>query len=877
MGSCCQVREKKKSDDSEKLIEEVQITNKDVVNILIKSKLDDTMTQQNKFFNSNTSNSINDKIYEKDDPYSINFTFQNIETDKNQFKRDSTINTKEIHLAENESITNMSFQRKDYDTLNNKYETVGSFEIVINIMSFVVVGQEFSHIFRVDLDPQLYIFFNEKGLEYEFSKINDPDPNNKIKTFTNNEKEKKFIIKKDIKNDNSNIIFSLSHKNEKSDETIEFLIGEAVIPINIFLNKISNQNDKSLCIPIFCHLESLLIGNLTLEFMFTSDFSNENLKNSKNEGFKSFQRDKFDNYLKNQIPNYFDIDRNLRNQLFKDYENLHQKSFNNIEFLINNEESIFEIYQEISEPNKNLLLEGKFDELRKNVMVPNTSKYDHLEIYVLLYNLIEMINNKTSEKLNSDLFYQTFLYQILDNKNNELNNIVLFDILLRFYIKLKEKNLVKAELKYHLINLEKFMNSTKSVFDSIVNYLRLSYQDSKLKRLCNSDPNYNYFKSTLNNIFILLKLLLKDDYDFDKVNSNNEDKSKQTKSKSKFDENILRIVEKDINWFKKNYKEMLIINDELLLSDSNIIFSITKCLSAYLKLAKKYSKLKNISRVATIYDVFLNDCEIVTWLKTVLNKFKNNKKFFVELLEISNELLDDCLIFSYVSNFLSIFNSFLIIKSFSGYKDKLSSENLKLWMFYLSIISKISFLTQLDKNQFIEKSHLSNREVYMIVYELIDISSIFEENKIFTTNNNNTKFLEIQICLQIQLSVLEAIKNLLKNMYVIKAFLLVKNQKIIIFMKRLIYLFFYDKTKIKNENSSLFGTITFNCFFIIYYILKDEELLNNFFKQNINIICDYDFIQFKEKLLEEILYYKSNSNSLKITKYDKIFEELKKL
>ena len=96
-------------------------------------------------------------------------------------------------------------------------------------------------------------------------------------------------------------------------------------------------------------------------------------------------------------------------------------------------------------------------------------------------------------------------------------------------------------------------------------------------------------------------------------------------------------------------------------------------------------------------------------------------------------------------------------------------------------------------------------------------------------------------------------------------------------MKRLIYLFFYDKTKIKNENSSLFGTITFNCFFIIYYILKDEELLNNFFKQNINIICDYDFIQFKEKLLEEILYYKSNSNSLKITKYDKIFEELKKL
>ena len=217
-----------------------------------------------------------------------------------------------------------------------------------------------------------------------------------------------------------------------------------------------------------------------------------------------------------------------------------------------------------------------------------------------------------------------------------------------------------------------------------------------------------------------------------------------------------------------------------------------------------------------------------------------------------------------------------MIKTFSVYKEKLSSENFKLWMFYLSIISKISCLIKLNKHQFIENTQLSNSEIYMILNELISISSILEENKIFSISKNNFKFLEIQICLQIQLNLVEAIKNILKNKTVVKAFVLINSQNIITFMKRVIYLLFFDKKKIKTENSLLYGMIYFNCFFIIYYVITDEELLNNFFKPNINKFCDFDIEKFKEKLLIELNDFKNNINYSKISKFEEIVGEINK-
>jgi hypothetical protein len=336
-------------------------------------------------------------------------------------------------------------------------------------------------------------------------------------------------------------------------------------------------------------------------------------------------------------------------------------------------------------------------------------------------------------------------------------------------------------------------------------------------------------------------------------------------------------VEKDLTYFRKNFKEILMINDEFLFKDSNFIFYVTKCYMAYLKLAKKFSKIKSVPRLQLVYEVFLSDGDLINWFKNIYSNFLN-KKFYIDLMEISVELLEDCSINSYISSFVESYGISYLIKTFSPVKEKLCSENYKTWLYYTMILSKISSLVKLPKQQFFDKSALSYSEILFLLNEMIEISNILDENKSFTTAKNNMKYLEIQICLQIQNNVVESLRFILRNKVLIKNFILNPkfsgNQKIINVVKRTLVLLFFDKTKIKTENSAMFNNITFNSFYVIYHLINEDEILNNFFKANIQKFCEYDFEKLKQKILIELNDLRNGPN--RNSKFEQIAEEIKK-
>ena len=195
-------------------------------------------------------------------------------------------------------------------------------------------------------------------------------------------------------------------------------------------------------------------------------------------------------------------------------------------------------------------------------------------------------------------------------------------------------------------------------------------------------------------------------------------------------------------------------------------------------------------------------------------------------------MLDDCYLNSYTLNFINSYGLKFFVDAFLPYKIKLGAENYKLWLYYLTILNKISTLIKPNKQQYIDKFCLSNGEICILISEIVDIFIIFDENKCFTIMKNNAKFLETQICLQIQLQLLEILKNLFKNKEILKNVFIngIYSENMIIIMKRIMFLLFFNKTKLKNECTALFSSIVSSCFFILYSLIKDKEILTKFFK-----------------------------------------------
>ena len=177
---------------------------------------------------------------------------------------------------------------------------------------------------------------------------------------------------------------------------------------------------------------------------------------------------------------------------------------------------------------------------------------------------------------------------------------MLIDCILRFLIKVKEKNLIKKDFKFHLINLEKVFSFIKSNFyPHIVSSLKVFYER---ERFLSSDLEFYHIKSIFYNLLYLIKLIFRDEMEFEKkdVNETSVNNSKSNKNSSKMNENILKIIEKDIIFFRKIYKEFFLIQEQSLLNDYNIVNGITKCFIQYIKLTKKFCMIRNVSKTIFI-------------------------------------------------------------------------------------------------------------------------------------------------------------------------------------------------------------------------------------------------------------------------------------
>ena len=785
-------------------------------------------------------------------------------------------------------------QESFFSFTNNNETTVDNFEISFKIVKLELVLKDFKHIFRVKPNPILKICFEDFLEEFYYTRMTLE--NNPKKTFFYYNSNNTFSMNtKAIYNTFSVMIFEISQKNEVNEnlnERINFSLGEGAMPFNILKTYITNieaNEDKNLQISIINTIENVIIGYLTFEFHTT--YLNNYSKSPKNTGINnknheqiSNLKNKFREFQKIQLVNYFDIDHKLRDKYFKDFEILSQIN-NSFEIEANfnlksNEDEKRDFNKEnlIYDQIKKLIYSSKFDELRNYILIDNQSmKYDYIKFYLLLYILNEIIENNNLSKIHSDIFYQVFLYQILETKFENLKNVVLIDCILRFLIKVKEKNLIKKDFKFHLINLEKVFSFIKSNFyPHIVSSLKVFYER---ERFLSSDLEFYHIKSIFYNLLYLIKLIFRDEMEFEKkdVNETSVNNSKSNKNSSKMNENILKIIEKDIIFFRKIYKEFFLIQEQSLLNDYNIVNGITKCFIQYIKLTKKFCMIRNVSKTIFIQQVFLNENpEFLLWMNKMNIKFLNNKKLYVEFLDISNELLQEaCGIF--LLYYINVFSVKMIVSSFYLYKNNLTSENFKIWLYFLSILSKISCQIKSDKFQNLDNLSLSNGETCILLFEVLDIFFIFESNKSFIIEaelqgkTDINLFLSSQVSIQIQIKAFEILKNLTKNRQIMIALITdeksIKNnrEKIIRMFGRLESILFLNKNVVvQAEFEAVYNNFLVLIINILFNLVKECSLKKDLVKLKEDNF--FGFAKFFTRLKSESEYLKSVIKDSKLVK-----------
>ena len=883
---CCLSRNK--TDNGHQEVEEKEILPNSDIRRFIKEKETVIEGPQTVVPSRRNNNSVMEDNMPESNPY-MEESFRNYNKNLNRSKNNTSLNVSRDNFN-NSSILEGNDEQKENNDNNNfnllnrslnesrfsnkkesKNKAIIDNTIVFKIVNFELTFPDFFQLFRCKLQPTLTIYFEDLWLELEYTSGNgDFDESiisvsKNIASVTSNKgkfkkfgfDDKKFSIKLcNVLNDNSFIIFNISHKKYIVSEKEHAFIAEGNLPLNLLVYSIiAGDNNSIISIPMINIVENIVIGQLTVELSCNFESYYEEI----NQNILENQKYKLDDYLNTRILKYVDIDKNLRNSYFKlDKQKL--KSF------VEEDNSDINCFIKL----KNLLLTGKFNEI-KDVLEIGEKICNERNFYNLLYILNEMIENGDYKKINPTYFSENYLYKFFENNNEEMKNLLVFDNQLKFFINVIEKNLMTIEFKYQLINIVNIMNCIKKdiypfILNSILNNNEnLEKKKEKIKKnetfVNFSDPELICLKNILYQVLHLIRIILKAEIEIEKFDK-----------KSKIYDLNLKIIEKDISFFRTIFKDVFLIQNEYLLKDCNITFGITKCFLTYFKLVKKFCVKKNLSKTSLILETYLNEnSEFLVWLLKVFCIHLTNKKFYLDFLEISNDLLEDAF-GVFLINYLNIFNVKLIIRSFLQYHTKISSESLKIWYYYLSILSKISGLIRRVRDNHIDSFTLSNSDQITLMTEMINILNFFENNQYLmiktdinenVTDENNgvkdSKFFEKPLCIQMQIKSLELLKNLSRNEYFMKCYLiendsLIKNSEGIkkIFF-RIIYLLFLDTKTIKQEFMlKLYHNILLNIIYIFYYLINEIEIYSIFFKTTLPSLIDIDLENIICKLIELI-------------------------
>ena len=441
-------------------------------------------------------------------------SFIELDQKNNEFKNDyEKYNL--LKSSQNESVTKAPKSRNNDNTL------------ILKILSFELTLADFYNVFRIKLEPILNIYFEHLSLEFDYSSLKEnlndstisvskPNANtsqNKAKSQKYLFNENQFSIKlRSVLNDNSFIILRISNKKENDFEKVSFVIGEGNLPLNLIIYKlIADVENEAFSIPIINIVENTVIGMLSVEVSCNFELDNNDIE----ETILSRQKNKLGNYLSYKILNYVDIEKKLRKKYFKD----------NLDKSLIEQDQLEIIF---SDKLKILLFSGKFTELKEEIMTDENFCNERI-FYYLLYILNEIIENDQYKKVDQNFFQQSFLYQFFETKKN----FVLFEIQLKFFIKVQEKNLLNKEFKYQFINIEKIVNYIKNeiypfIMDSLLqNYENLEKNGLKIKNMeCFvnfSDSELICLKNILYHILYLIRITLNAEIELD---INEKDKSK---------------------------------------------------------------------------------------------------------------------------------------------------------------------------------------------------------------------------------------------------------------------------------------------------------------------------------------------------------------
>ena len=836
---------------------------------------------------------ISKDIYNVSKFYEVENEDYEFKNNKNNIKNSNSIIKRSISTNINQDLIDLNPEWKNNDYI-----------IYLKIQSFELTFSDFFDKFRIKLEPVLNVYFEDLFHEIQYSSFSNENLNestsnpktalsvssiNKVKSKKYTFQENEITIKlRCVININSFIIISILNKKENDLEKVPCVIGEGQLPLNLVFDKLKNgSEDFILPVPIINIVENTVLGTLYIELSTSYNSKDEDL----NERSFLKQKNKLDNYFIYRILKYTNIDIKLRKRYFKDI------SLNEI-----SSKEELESEKRIIDTLKNLIFSGRFSEVKKE-LTDSENKLNEIKFYHLFYILNEIIENDQYKKIDPNFFEESYLYQFLEKKNDKVKNIILIEIQIKFLIKVKEKKLLSKENKYQFINIEKIINSIKKdIYPYIINsylyfYENVEKEEYKSKkneiRVNFSDPELVYIKSNLYRILYLLRITLKDEIEFER--------KEKDKSKMRIYENNIKFIERDVNCFRMIFKDFFLIQNEILLKDCNIALGITKCLLTYLKMSKKFSLIRNYSKTLLILETFLDEnSELLHWLLKLYSIYITNKKFYLDFLEISNELLEDSFGI-FIINYMNVFNVKFIIKSFTPYSTKISSDSFKNWYYYLSILSKISSLIRRVKDTHIDFLSLSNTDSNYLVDELKNVFSIFENGQYFnisqdslakkltdqeSKNMKNLKFFEMPLCIQIQLKSIEILKNLSKNDYLMKCFLVddksVKNNAEIIkkIFNRIINLLYYDSAKIKLEqNLKLYDKIIHNIIFIFYFLMNEIEIYTIFLKNVLPDLIKIDFNKLIQKLIEEIEILKeiNKENPKQYLKFEEISKDILKI
>lgn len=341
---------------------------------------------------------------------------------------------------------------------------------------------------------------------------------------------------------------------------------------------------------------------------------------------------------------------------------------------------------------------SKIDDLRQMITrkqfkkVPyDTIRVDHVNYYALMYTINTILDNYNSDKkslhlferLTNEFFSHNFIFQYLVEDSGSSNLLLTINFLqiivnLHKYKLMKSSYLVFSTVNYLIKNFGDIYSSTKCLLPNIINRNRLLAVDDNLKIFIVSDFDYLNIKDFYYNFLSGIRYTY--EYYIHLL----------TNEKSSIDSTTKDFLLQDIITFKQNYKLYFLFTDKFLILDDNIVLSIINIFYCYIKFARLFAQIYNISKLELIQETLLADFKFTNWLYTIFNQYNTEANFNISFLEITYELLKDAGGI-FIFNFLKIFDLGFFMINFRNYMISFNKSNYLLW--YYQILNSLMMMT----------------------------------------------------------------------------------------------------------------------------------------------------------------------------------------